>query len=62
MPWLSVNQRRALVLYAVPMPSFALDVQRGSPPGAPGAFRASGFKWDLLGLACFFQPPWLKAA
>jgi hypothetical protein len=32
-PWLSVNHTRQLVEQAVPMPSFALDVQRGSTPG-----------------------------
>src|ERR1700730_9199188 len=40
MPWLSVNQTQELLLYAVPMPSLALDVQRGSMPGAP---KAMGF-------------------
>jgi hypothetical protein len=28
-----------LLLYAVPMPSLALDVQRGSIPGAPKAME-----------------------
>ena len=37
MPWLRVNQSRQLPEYAVPSPSFALDVQRGAIPGAPNA-------------------------
>jgi len=37
-----VNQRRQLVWYAVPTPSFALEVQRGSIPGAPKATVFSG--------------------
>jgi len=36
-PWLSVNHTRLLRLSAVPMPVFALEVQRGGMPGAPGA-------------------------
>jgi hypothetical protein len=37
MPWLSVNQTRLSRLTAVPMPLFALDVQRAGIPGQPGA-------------------------
>jgi hypothetical protein len=37
MPWLSVNHTRPLLPSAVPTPVFALDVQRGSLPGQPGA-------------------------
>jgi hypothetical protein len=37
MPWLSVNQTRLSRLTAVPMPLFALDVQRAGMPGQPGA-------------------------
>ena len=37
-----MNQTRQLVWYAVPTPSFALDVQRGSIPGAPNAIELSG--------------------
>src|ERR1700674_861001 len=39
MPWLSVNQTQELLLYAVPRPSFALEVQRGAMPGAPKAME-----------------------
>src|SRR4051794_13837736 len=37
MPWLSVNQTRLSRLIAVPIPLFALDVQRAGTPGQPGA-------------------------
>src|SRR5579872_4830058 len=40
MPWLSVNHTRLLRFSAVPMPILALEVQRGSIPGAPGAWRS----------------------
>lgn len=45
MPWLSVNQTHDALLYAVPMPVLALEVQRGSIPGAPKAleFFVMGF-------------------
>jgi hypothetical protein len=33
---------RQLVWYAVPTPSFALEVQRGSIPGAPNATELWG--------------------
>jgi protein-L-isoaspartate(D-aspartate) O-methyltransferase len=39
MPWLVVNHTRLLEVKAVPTPLFALDVQRGSIPGHPGAKR-----------------------
>src|SRR5919198_6090588 len=42
MPWLSVNQTRLCRFSAVPTPDLALDVQRGSIPGHPGAKRISG--------------------
>src|ERR1700680_3665870 len=57
MPWLSVNQTEELLLYAVPRPSFALEVQRGSMPGAPKAmeflfirYSSGPYSW-WLGLA-----------
>jgi hypothetical protein len=37
MPWLSVNHTRLSRLTAVPIPLFALDVQRAGEPGHPGA-------------------------
>src|SRR5689334_15297024 len=37
MPWLSVNQTWLGAVSAVPMPLFALEVQRAAMPGAPGA-------------------------
>src|SRR4051812_22160096 len=37
MPWLSVNHTRLSRLTAVPIPAFALDVQRAGRPGHPGA-------------------------
>src|ERR1700690_110672 len=37
MPWLRVNHTRLCWFSAVPTPVFALDVQRGSIPGHPGA-------------------------
>jgi len=37
MPWLWVNQTALRGESAVPMPSLALVVQRGSIPGEPGA-------------------------
>jgi hypothetical protein len=37
MPWLSVNQIGEVFDSAVPTPFLALDVQRASMPGAPGA-------------------------
>ena len=40
MPWLSVNHTRLCGFSAVPMPDFALDVQRGEIPGHPGAKRS----------------------
>src|SRR5206468_7303891 len=40
MPRESVYQSRLLVAYAVPTPSLALRVQRGSMPGPPNARRA----------------------
>src|SRR5437016_13485923 len=42
MPWLSVNHTRLCRLSAVPTPDLALEVQRGSIPGQPGAKRISG--------------------
>jgi hypothetical protein len=37
MPWLIVNHTLLCWFSAVPMPLFALDVQRGGMPGQPGA-------------------------
>jgi hypothetical protein len=52
MLWLSVNQTHELLLYAVPMPSLALHVRRGSVPGAPKPRRVLfiGLHSWLLGL------------
>jgi hypothetical protein len=57
MPWLNVNQTRLLLLRAVPTPTFALEVQRGVMPGAPGAesFGASKIFAPLALLSD--QPP-----
>lgn len=40
------------------MPSFALEVQRGEMPGAPGARWVDVFKIDRE--VAFGQPPWAK--
>jgi hypothetical protein len=53
MPWLSVNQTRLARLTAVPMPLFALDVQRAGRPGQPGAKSAvcsasSAAAWTIV--------------
>src|SRR5579872_456766 len=39
MPWLSVNQTWLWPVGDVPTPDLALEVHRGSMPGAPGAMR-----------------------
>src|SRR5579864_4040467 len=41
MPWLSVNQTWLCPVGGVPTPDWALEVQRGSMPGAPGAMPRS---------------------
>jgi hypothetical protein len=48
MPWLNVNQTQELLLYAVPMPSLALDVQRGSIPGVPKAMEFLFIGYNIL--------------
>ena len=42
MPWESVNQTGEAADSAVPTPFLALDVQRASMPGAPGALSWMG--------------------
>lgn len=41
MPWLIVNHTRLSRLTDVPIPLFALDVQRAGTPGHPGANRSA---------------------
>jgi hypothetical protein len=48
MPWLSVNQVRLIAVWAVPTPDLALEVQRGSMPGQPGASQAGAWGQGLI--------------
>ena len=48
MPWLVVNHTRLCRFNAVPTPLFALEVQRGSIPGQPGAQLSVSLKILIL--------------
>jgi hypothetical protein len=48
MPWLSVNQVRLIAVKAVPTADLALEVQRGSMPGQPGASQAGAWGQGLI--------------